>query len=64
MRRVCLAVGSLVLSSFLVGCGETAPPEVATKDDPQKALDAVKKMQEGAIPTAKGMMPASEVPKK
>jgi hypothetical protein len=64
MRRVYLAVGSIVLSCLLVGCDSGPSEETATPENPQKGLDAIKKLQEGAVPTAKGMKPAAEVPKK
>ncbi len=65
VRRVGLAAGVLLVSC-LVGCDSaTPPPEVATPSNPQKGLEALKKLQEGAKPTAKGMQPApGEAPKK
>jgi hypothetical protein len=63
-RSLGLGVAVLVLSLLLVGCGETAPPEVATPTNPQAGLDALKKFQGGPVPTARGMQPQSAAPKK
>jgi hypothetical protein len=64
LRSLGWAVEVLIASLFLAGCGETAPPEVATPTNPQAGLDALKKLQDGPMPTAKGMQPSSGVPKK
>jgi hypothetical protein len=52
----------VVGSCLVTGCADeaSAPP---TKESTQAAVDAVKKMQLGAVPTPKGLKPASEVNK-
>jgi hypothetical protein len=65
MRSGYLAVGSIMISCVLAGCdGGGGGEATATPENPQAGLDAIKKMQEGAVPTPKGMKPATEVPKK
>ena len=58
-----LVAGSIVLSCLLAGCDSGAGPGTATPQNPQAGLDAVKKLQQGAVPTAKGMKPAAEAGK-
>jgi hypothetical protein len=59
MRNLSLGAGALFLSCLLAGCSDEAgsPP---TPESTQSAVDAVKKLQQGAVPTPKGMKPASE----
>jgi hypothetical protein len=49
----------LVAACLVVGCegGGGAGPSTATPDNPQAGLDAVKKLQAGPQPTAKGLTP-------
>ncbi len=61
MRSGYLAVGSIVISCLLAGCDSGPSESTATPENPQKGLDAIKKLQQGAVPTPKGLRPAAEV---
>ncbi len=60
MRRAWFGAGALLLSGLISGCSDdaAAPP---TPEKTQSAVDAVKKLQGGAMPTPGGMKPAAEV---
>jgi hypothetical protein len=59
MRRLSLGAVAVFLGCLFVGCTDESdkPP---TPESTQSAVDAVKKLQQGAVPTPKGMQPASD----
>ena len=60
-RAGVLGAGALVLSCLLSGCGPDPSEAPPTPESTQSAVDAVKKLQQGAVPTPGGMKPPSEV---
>jgi hypothetical protein len=64
MNRFSLGAAALILSCLLSGCGPDPSDAPPTPESTQSAVDAVKKLQQGNVPTPKGMKPASEVPSK
>jgi hypothetical protein len=64
MNRFSLGAGVLVLSCVMWGCGADPSEAPPTAESTQTAVDAAKKLQQGAMPTPGGMKPASEVQSK
>ena len=63
MSGLRLGIASLVAACVVAGCDAGGAGEsTATPENPQAALDAVKKLQSGPQPTAKGMMPVAPQP--
>lgn len=61
MHRFSLGAGALILACMLSGCGAEPSDAPPTPESTQSAVDAVKKLQQGSVPTPGGMKPASEV---
>ena len=57
MRSLRLGVAALVVSCLMAGCESGSGESTATPENPQAGLDAIKKLQSGPQPTAKGLMP-------
>jgi hypothetical protein len=60
MRSLRLGAAALVVSCLMAGCeGGGSGESTATPENPQAGLDAIKKLQSGPQPTAKGLMPVA-----